>query len=196
MTHPEQTPDATAPRPASPHRGRRAALAAGAALVVGGIALTVWALTTTGASAPQAPSSSDVAVSPAPTTVTPSTSVPSTSSSAPSAPSAASTPPPAGSDVPVIGAFAVVPTVAACPDDRASTVPLTFTWSSEGADRAWIGIGTTDASVQPAAEVDPNTSGFSGLTFACSDADEVFTLTVRGAGGTVSETIAITRELD
>jgi hypothetical protein len=116
--------------------------------------------------------------------------------SAPASASAPSAPPSVPTEGPVISAFSVEPTVAACPDDRASTVPLTFSWSSESAERAWIGVGTTDASAQPAAEVDLSSAGFSDLVFACSDADQVFTLTVQSGAGTVSETIAITRELD
>lgn len=191
MTHPgnlPQTPDATAPDPASPRRRRRTAIAIGSALVVGGVALAVWAVTATGTAAPETPSAPAVAASaPVPTSAAPVSSVPA---------SVASTPPAASTADPVISSFSVEPTVAACPDDRASTVPLTFSWTSEGAERAWIGVGTTDASAQPAAEVDLASGGFSGLAFACSDTDQVFTLTVQGGGATVSETIAITRELD
>lgn len=194
MTHPEdpaQTPDATAPDPASGLARRRAAIAIGSALVLGGIALAVWAVTATGSTAPEAQPTPPVSGSAA-SAASPGSSAAASSASAP----VASTPPSASAEGPVISAFSVEPTVAACPDDRASTVPLTFSWASEGAERAWIGVGTSDASAQPAAEVDLGTDGFSGLAFACSDADQVFTLTVQGAGGTVSETIAITRELD
>lgn len=193
MTHleePSQTPDATASDPASPRPPRRAALAVGSALVLGGVALAIWAVTTTGSTAPEAQPTSGGTVSTA-------SSPPAARASPASAPaSVASTPPSVPTEGAVISAFAVEPTVAACPDDRASTVPLTFSWTSEGAERAWIGVATSDASVQPAAEVDLSSGGFSGLVFACSDADQVFTLTVQGAGGTVSETIAITREFD
>jgi hypothetical protein len=193
MTHPEdpsQTPDATASDPASPRPPRRAALAVGSALVLGGVALAIWAVTTTGSTAPEAQPTSAGTVSTA-------SSSPAAEASSASAPaSVASTPPSVPTEGPVISAFSVEPTVAACPDDRSSTVPLTFSWSSESAERAWIGVGTTDASAQPAAEVDLRSAGFSDLVFACSDADQVFTLTVQGAAGTVSETIAITRELD
>lgn len=192
MTHPEdpsQTSDATDSHTASPRPPRRAALAVGSALVLGGIALAIWAVTTTGSTSPEAqPPSVSTA------TVASTSPVAETSPASPPA-SAASTPPTVSTGGPVISAFSVEPTVAACPDDRDSTVPLTFSWTSEGAERAWIGIATSDASVQPAAEVGLSSAGFSGLVFACSDADQVFTLTVQGAGDTVSETIAITREL-
>lgn len=197
MTHleePSQTPDATASDPASPRPPRRAALAVGSALVLGGVALAIWAVTTTGSTAPEAQPTSGGTVSTA-------SSPPAAGASSASAPASApapvaSTPPSVPTDGAVISAFAVEPTVAACPDDRASTVPLTFSWTTERAERAWIGVGTTDASAQPAAEVDLDSTGFSDLVFACSDADQVFTLTVQGGAGTVSETIAITRELD
>ncbi|MBB3157587.1 hypothetical protein FHS07_001271 [Microbacterium proteolyticum] len=191
MTHPEdpsQTPDATASDPASPRPPRRAVLAVGTVLVLGGIALAIWAVTATGSTAPEAQPTSAGTVSTA--------STPPAAEAAPTPAPAASTPLSIPTDGPVISAFSVEPAVAACPDDRASTLPLTFSWTSESAERAWIGVGTSDASAQPAAEVDLSSAGFSGLVFACSDADQVFTLTVQGATGTVSETISLTRELD
>lgn len=191
MTHPEQTPDAAAPDAASPLPRRRAVIAVGSALVVGGVALAVWAVASTGSTAPAAQPTSPVTGS------TASTAPSGASAAGSSVPApAASTPPSAFEEGPMISAFSVEPTVAACPDDRASTVPLTFSWTSDGAERAWIGVGTSDASAQPAAEVDLSSDGFTGLAFACGDADQVFTLTVQGAGRTVSETIAMTRELD
>jgi hypothetical protein len=195
MTHPDdpsQTPDATVSDPASPRPPRRAALAVGSALVLGGVALAIWAVTTTGSTAPEAQPTSVGTVS----TASSSPASEASTASAPASASAPSAPPSVPTEGPVISAFSVEPTVAACPDDRASTVPLTFSWSSESAERAWIGVGTTDASAQPAAEVDLSSAGFSDLVFACSDADQVFTLTVQSGAGTVSETIAITRELD
>jgi hypothetical protein len=197
MTHPDdpsQIPDATVSDPASPRPPRRAALAVGSALVLGGVALAIWAVTTTGSTAPEAQPTSTGTVSTA--SSSPASEASSASASAPASASVASTPPSVPTEGPVISAFSVEPTVAACPDDRSSTVPLTFSWSSESAERAWIGVGTTDASAQPAAEVDLSSAGFSDLVFACSDADQVFTLTVQSGAGTVSETIAITRELD
>lgn len=195
MTHPDdpsQIPDATVSDPASPRPPRRAALAVGSALVLGGVALAIWAVTTTGSTAPEAQPTSTGTVS----TASSSPASEASTASAPASASAPSAPPSVPTEGPVISAFSVEPTVAACPDDRASTVPLTLSWSSESAERAWIGVGTTDASAQPAAEVDLSSAGFSDLVFACSDADQVFTLTVQGGAGTVSETIAITRELD
>ena len=195
MTHPEdssQNPDATASGTASPLPRRRAALAVGSALVLGGIALAIWAVTATGSSDPQVAAPSMAASASSPGTAGDSPAAESPAAFA----SAASTPPAASAKTPVISAFSVEPAVAACPDDRASTVPLTFSWTTAGAERAWIGIATSDAAAQPAAEVDLTSAGFSELAFACSVADQVFTLTVQAAGGTVSETIAIPRELD
>ncbi|WP_285136665.1 hypothetical protein [Microbacterium sp. lyk4-40-TSB-66] len=192
MTHPvdpPQTPDATAPEPTSPRSRRRAAIAIGSALALGGVALAIWAV------AAAIPSSPDAQPAPAAPASVPATPTVASSAGASTPASAASTPPPASENAPVIAGFSVSPTVAECPDDRDSTVPLTFSWTSEGADRAWIGIATSDASVQPTAEVETTAEGYADLLYACSDADQVFTLTVQGAGGTLSRTIAIARDL-
>lgn len=195
MNHPAgppQTSDAPdASDAASRSTRRRTAIVIGSVLVIGGVALAVWTVTAGGSSAPQPQQS---AISSSSTSVAPPAAASSDASPAPV--SSASAPPSIPAGAPVIAEFFVEPTIAVCPDDRASTVPLTFSWTTEGADRAWIGVGTSDASAQPAAEVDLSARGFTGLTFACSDADQVFTLTVQGAGGTKSSTLAITRELE
>jgi len=179
---------------------RRAAVAIGALLVVAGIALAIWAIAAAvrapeGQNVPVTAPSATAAASPAQTTVAPSAAPSATAVAEPSASIAPVAPVPPAADAPVISSFTVQPEVAVCPDERDSVVPLTFSWRSEGADRAWIGVNTSDASVQPTAEVATSTDGFTSVSFACRDADQVFTLTVQGAGGTVSSTIAVAREL-
>ena len=190
--------DASAP-PANRNR-RRATVAIGVLLIAAGIALAIWAIATAsrapeGHSVPvTAPPATDAAT-PAQTTVAPSAAPSATAAAEPSASVAPAAPAPPAAGAPVISSFAVQPEAAMCPDERDSVVPLTFSWRSEGADRAWIGVNTSDASVQPTAEVATSTDGFTSVSFACRDADQVFTLTVQGAGGTVSSTIAVAREL-
>jgi hypothetical protein len=193
----DDTPDDHADGPRATRR--RIALTVGGILVAGGLAVAVWAIANAAAPAPspEAAPTSAVASSPsssapvAPSTPTP-TSVASPEVSA-SAPPTDAAPPAA--NAPVIDDFTVDPVVAACSDERESTVPLRFSWSTSGADRAWIGVATSDASVQPTAEVATDDAAYTGVSFACRDADQVFTLTVQGSGGTTSRTIAIPREL-
>lgn len=81
-----------------------------------------------------------------------------------------------------------------CPDDT-SSVPLTFTWASTGAERAWIGVGTNDAQANPFAEV-PTSGTFEDISFQCSNASEVYTVTLDdGAGTLTNATVTLVREL-
>lgn len=179
---------------------RRLLFGLGAALVVGGVAVGVWAVVAGGTGSPVAeatpvasasalPSSSAAS---APASASPSAVTPSASASAVAPPA----PVEPADGAPTITRFTVEPAEALCPDERASTVPLTFAWDSEGGERAWIGAGTTDASLQPTAEVALSAEGYADISFACSDADQVFALTVTGPGGTTSSTIAVPRLLE
>ncbi len=189
--------DGTAP-PAT--RNRRTALTIAALLIAAGVALAIWAISISfvapeGQNVPVTAPSTTAATTPAPTTTAPSAAPQETAVAEASASPDLPAPAPPVEGAPVIAAFAVQPETAVCPDERDSVVPLTFSWRSEGADRAWIGVATSDASVQPTAEVSTATDGFTSISFACRDADQVFTLTVQGAGGTVSRTIAVARDL-
>lgn len=97
---------------------------------------------------------------------------------------------------PVIADFAVTPAVAECADDHGGeTAPLTFTWVSSDADRAWIGIGTSDASISPTAEVPVSSEGWTDLPFECFLDATDYTLTVQGPGGTTSVQITVQRTI-
>lgn len=183
---------------------RRALLGVGGLLIVLGLGALVWVLipppsgpvggapTASGSGEPS-PSLSPSAPAPNPSsadqtdaaspTPEPGTSV----TAAPVAP---------GESGPAITSFTVSPVTAHCRDERAGTMPLTFAWTSEGAERAWIGVGTTDASLQPYAEVALADAAYTGLTFACNTPQKVFTLTVEGEAGRTSRSVMVTRQLE
>lgn len=97
---------------------------------------------------------------------------------------------------PVINDFAVAPEMAECADDHGGeTAPLSFTWDSSDADRAWIGVGTSDASISPTAEVPLSSDGWTELAFECFLDSSDYTLTVQGPGGTTSVMITVQRAL-
>jgi len=86
-----------------------------------------------------------------------------------------------------------VPQEALCPDES-TTLDVTVTWETTGADRAWVGIATTNAKDEPYSEVP--TSGSVALPFPCSNESQVYTVTIEGAGGElVSESETVTRNL-
>lgn len=196
----DDSPETTAEDTESAVRRRRTLLTVGALFVAGGLALGAWALTSaaTPVAAPTpspsvpavaAPSSSATATAP----TDPSSAPVDAATSTPVASVEPSDPVASDEGAPSIPVFTVSPTDAACADEREAKVPLTFAWASEGADRAWIGVGTSDASAQPFAEVPPTADGYSAIAFACRDSDQVFTLTVQGPGGVLSSTIAVSR---
>jgi len=190
------------PLPARDTR-RTVLLGVGALLIVLGIGALIAAVTSlpstpvavTGGASPSAtlasPSSSGSAP---PASASPTADAGATSSSE-SSPVVTAAPLPDTGDAPAITTFSVSPATAECRDDRAGTVPLTFAWQSEGAVRAWIGVGTTDASAQPFAEVATTQSAYGDLSFACNTDRKVFTLTVEGDGGRTSRSIVVTRVL-
>ena len=206
MTDPTEPLETAAPgaepETTAPTRRRRVAIVIGGVLIAAGVALAIWAVSVAvsapeGADAPVTAPSMPATSSP---TQTPSVSSATPEAAATTEPPASGAPPtapaPPAAGAPVISSFTVQPETVRCPDERDSTVPLIFSWRSEGAERAWIGVNTSDASVQPAAEVAASAEGYAGISFACRDADQIFTLTVQGSGGTVSSTIAIARELE
>ena len=98
----------------------------------------------------------------------------------------------ASAPAPVIGAFSVTPEAAECTEDRGgATAPLSFSWDSTDADRAWIGVGTSDASISPTAEVPLSSDGWTEIEFECFSAEQNYTLTVQGPGGTTSSMITV-----
>ena len=81
-----------------------------------------------------------------------------------------------------------------CPDET-SSIPLTFEWTSTGAEAAWIGVGTNDAKAEPFAEVD--TSGvFTDISYQCANASEIYTVTLDDGAGTLTHaTVTLERAL-
>ncbi|HEV7812702.1 MAG TPA: hypothetical protein VGO99_07025 [Leifsonia sp.] len=80
-----------------------------------------------------------------------------------------------------------------CPDEG-SSVPLTFSWSSTGAQAAWIGVGTDDAKTDPYAEVEP-TGTFDQLSYECAAESGTYTVTLDDGAGTVTHaTVTLVRQ--
>lgn len=85
-------------------------------------------------------------------------------------------------------------TPVSCPDET-SSIPLTFEWTSTGADAAWIGVGTEDAKAQPFAQVDPS-GVFTGISYQCANPSEIYTVTLDDGAGTLTHaTVTLERAL-
>lgn len=76
-------------------------------------------------------------------------------------------------------------------DDEA---PLSFSWSSTDAVRAYLGVGTQNAALNPTvSDLDP-TATYTELPYDCSVASQVYTITLEDAsGGLASKTVTITK---
>ena len=92
---------------------------------------------------------------------------------------------------PVFTTTAFEPEGALC--DGVSSVPLRFQWMSDGAEQAWFGVGTTDAKAAPYEEVFPNEEVYEGVSFQCTEASEIYTVTLEGPGGVTSHTWEVVR---
>jgi hypothetical protein len=97
-------------------------------------------------------------------------------------------PPPA----PAFTSFSAEPAVADCSGGAAS-VPLVFSWSSDGATEAWIGVGTTDAQSAPYESVPTSATGYSNLAFQCSEESQIYTVTISGPTGVAHSSVTIAR---
>lgn len=75
--------------------------------------------------------------------------------------------------------------------DEFESHPVTITWSSTGASRAWFGIDTADASTSPLQEV-PVAGSFT-WDFSCSNTTTVYTVSVAGDNGTQHRSITVTK---
>jgi hypothetical protein len=85
------------------------------------------------------------------------------------------------------------PTVAEC-EEGEDSAPLEFSWSSSDAVRAFIGVGTDDASIDPFASDLPPVFTFRDLEFDCAQDSEVYTVTLEGDDGQVtSQSVTIRR---
>jgi len=98
-------------------------------------------------------------------------------------------PPPAS---PTFATFSA-PSSADCQDGE-EQIPLTFSWSSTDAARAFIGVATTNAKDSPFASDLPPTHTFTELEYNCQDASQVYTVTLEDAAGALAhETVTVTR---
>jgi len=180
---PLATPDGTTPNRTSPDRTMRVALIAIAALLlVVAILLAAILLRKPGTSDAQAGASPGVAATESPTASSSPSASPSASVSAkattttPTATTTTTKPPPSG---PTFSSFSA-PSSAACPDDS-SVMTITIHWSSSNATSAWIGVATNNAKAEPFDTVP--TSGSYDIGFPCSNAHQVYTVTLEDAGG-------------
>lgn len=85
------------------------------------------------------------------------------------------------------------PTNANCQegDDEA---PLSFSWSSDDAVRAYLGVGTQNAAINPTVSDLPPTATYTDLPYDCSVASQVYTVTLEDeAGALASRTVTITQ---
>lgn len=194
---PDESEEVVAP----PSRRRLALFIGGGVLVVVGLVLGIWAFLP-GPSEPVAdstPSATPTETLEATPTATASVAPEPTATSVAEDPdegaSASAAPAEPDATKAVINSFTVSPETAICPDDRSSTVPLTFAWSTADADRAWIAEGTNDASAQPFDEVSLNSSGYTELSYECYAEEQLFTLTVSGDAGNTSVSVSVARQL-
>ena len=126
------------------------------------------------------------APSPTPTRATPTP----TESSAPAPPAATPKPPPPPAG-PAFTSFAVSPLSPDC--SSASSVELTFAWSSTGATAGWIGVATTNAKTAPYDSVNP-ASGSYVLSYQCSEPSQTYTVTLEDSSGKLThKTVTISR---
>lgn len=128
-------------------------------------------------------------------TPTPSASPSATASDAPATPPPAEpTTEPTATPVsgPVFTSFSAAPTIADC-SGGATSVPLVFSWSSDGATEAWIGVGTTDAQAAPYESVPTTASDYANLAFQCSEESQVYTVTLSGPTGITHNSVTIVR---
>jgi len=158
-------------------------IGAGAVLLVAVIVLLVMLLGNGGDGGDEAP----VATSSPPASETPSP----TPSATPE-PEPTPTPTAAPAPSPTFATFSA-PASAGCQegDDEA---PLTFSWSSTDAVRAYLGVGTQNAALNPTVSDLEPTATYTDLPYDCSVASQVYTVTLEDAsGGLASKTVTITR---
>lgn len=177
------TPD-TADRPS---RAPMFVLIAIATLLVAALAIYLLTLATrNGPASPVASPSTSASASP--------TSTPSDAPSPTPTPTLTPTPTPE----PVVATFTgFTPangSTVLCDGDNLTT-PLEFTWTSDDAESAWIGEGTTDAKADPTAQVDPSGS-YSDFDFSCEVKSQVYTVTLESADGELtSQSVTLIRQL-
>ncbi|RFA13499.1 hypothetical protein B7R22_12570 [Subtercola boreus] len=71
----------------------------------------------------------------------------------------------------------------------ASSPDVQLSWSSNGAETAFVGVDTTDARAEPYSEVSPG--GSISIPFACPAQSHTYTITLVGTGGQRSKTFTV-----
>jgi hypothetical protein len=85
------------------------------------------------------------------------------------------------------------PSSAEC-DEGDDSAPLTFSWSSSDAVRAYLGVGTQNAALNPTVSDLPPTATYTDLEYDCTVGSQVYTVTLEDeAGSLTSRTVTITR---
>jgi hypothetical protein len=105
------------------------------------------------------------------------------------------TPTPEPTQAPAGPTFATfsAPTSANCAEDD-DEAPLSFSWSSDDAVRAYLGVGTQNAAINPTVSDLPPTATYTDLAYDCGVASQVYTVTLEDeAGALASRTVTITR---
>jgi hypothetical protein len=96
-------------------------------------------------------------------------------------------PPPAPAPTGPAFASFVAPSNAGCDGDSGS-VEMQFTWSTSNAVQAWFGIATTNAKTAPYEEVGVQEGSYTAY-YQCSEASQVYTVTIEDADGNLAHKI-------
>ncbi|GAB3606071.1 hypothetical protein GCM10027413_14800 [Conyzicola nivalis] len=100
-----------------------------------------------------------------------------------------SAPPAAG---PTFATF-TAPTSAECEAEEGEA-PLVFSWSSDNAVRAYFGVGTQNAAINPTESDLPPTATFDEVPYDCAVPSQVYTVTLEDElGALASRTVTVTR---
>ncbi|MBX3087397.1 MAG: hypothetical protein KF742_02820 [Cryobacterium sp.] len=121
---------------------------------------------------------------------TPSSSPSESPSSTPS-PSATQSNPPVATG-PVFNSFSPANNKSVGCTNDSDSIPVTFTWTSTGANEAAIGVGTYDA-FAGAYETGLPASGSYVLNYQCSNATQIYTVSIRGNSGQANKSITLKR---
>ena len=157
----------------------------GAVLLVAVIALLVWLFAGDGDGDAQPTATPTPSATPAETqTPTPTPE-----------PTQTPTPTPEPTETPVTPTFATfsAPTSANC-EEGDDDAPLSFSWSSSDAVRAYLGVGTQNAAINPTVSDLPPTATYTDLDYDCSVASQVYTVTLEDElGSLASRSVTITK---
>lgn len=99
-------------------------------------------------------------------------------------------PPPPPATGPVFTAFSPANNKSVGCSSSGDSVPVTFTWTSTGANEAAFGVGTTDAFAGPL-ETGLPASGSYTWNYQCGNATQLYTVSIKGASGQTNKTITL-----